>query len=95
MRTFSVISYNKEGYYFPKIQYLNFVNICKRYLFKNKIFIFTKYIGFLIEDLLFHLFYLIEQEIAYIISQVSRTLPFPNPTFINIAGLGWHTIYLV
>jgi hypothetical protein len=54
-------------YYFSKIQYLNFVNIYKYYLFKKEIFIFTKYIGFLIEDLLFYLVYLIELEIVYII----------------------------
>jgi hypothetical protein len=68
MRTFSVGSHDKEGYCFPKIQYLNFVNICERYLFEDKIFVFTKYIGFSIEDLLFHSIYLIECEIAYIIS---------------------------
>jgi hypothetical protein len=71
IRTFSVISYDEEGYYFPKIQHSNFVNICERYLFKDKIFVFTEYIGFSIEDLLFYSIYLIEREIAYIISEVS------------------------
>jgi hypothetical protein len=60
MRTFGVVFYNKEVYCFLKIQYLNFVNICKYYLFENEIFVFTKYIGFLIEDLLFYLIYSIE-----------------------------------
>jgi hypothetical protein len=68
MRTFSIISHDEEGYYFPEIQHPNFVNICERYLFEDKIIIFIKYIGFSIEDLLFHSIYLIEQEIAYIIS---------------------------
>ena len=68
MRTFSITSHDEEVYYFPEIQYPNFINIYKRYLFKGKIFIFIKYIGFLIEDLLFHLIYLIKREIVYIIS---------------------------
>jgi hypothetical protein len=95
MRTFGVASHDEEVYCFPEIQHPNFVNICERYLFEGKIFAFTEYIGFSIEDLLFHSIYPIEREIAYIISQVSRTSPFPRPTFVNITGLGWHTIHLV
>ena len=85
----------EDIYYFPEIRHPNFVNICERYLFEDEIFIFTEYIGFSIEDLLFHSIYLIEREIACIISQVSRILPFLRPTFINITGLGWHIIHLV
>lgn len=71
MRTFDVVSECDEVYYFPEIQYPNFVNICECYLFENEIFVFTEYIGFLIGDLLFYSIYLIEWEIVYIISQVS------------------------
>jgi hypothetical protein len=68
IRTFGVISHDEEVYCFPEIQHLNFVNIYERYLFEDEIFAFTKYIGFSIEDLLFHLIYPTEREIAYIIS---------------------------
>jgi hypothetical protein len=95
MRTFNVASHGEGVYCFPEIQHPNFVNICERYLFEDEIFVFTEYIGFSIEDLLFHSICPTEREIAYIVSQVSRTSPFPNPTFIDIAGLGLHTIHLV
>jgi hypothetical protein len=95
MRTFGVVSHDEEVYCFPEIQYPNFVNIYERYLLEDKIFAFTEYVGFSIEDLLFHSIYPTEREIAYIISQVSRTSPFPNPTLIDIAGLGWHSVHLV
>jgi hypothetical protein len=68
MRTFGIISEYDRVYCFPEIQYPNFVNIYKYYLFKNKIFVFTEYIGFSIEELLFYLIYLIEREIVYIIN---------------------------
>ena len=84
-----------KGYYFPKIQHPNFVNICKRHLFEDKVFIFTKYIRFSIDDLLYNLVYLTKPEIAYIISQVSRNHPFLTPTFVNIASHSQHIVYLV
>ena len=68
IRTFNVVSHDEEVYCFPEIQHLNFVNICERYLFKDEIFIFTEYIRFSIEDLLFHLIYPIKREIVYIIN---------------------------
>lgn len=95
MRTFGVVSHDEEVYCFPEIQHPNFVNICERYLFEDEIFAFTKYVGFSIEELLFHSIYPTEREIAYIISQVSRISPFPRPTFVDMTGLGWHTIHLV
>ena len=88
MRTSGIASECDEVYYFPGIQYSNFVNIHECYLFEDEIFIFTEYIGLSIEDLLLHSIYLIEREIVYIISQVNRISPFPCLTFINIAGLG-------
>ncbi len=95
MRTFGVVSHDEEVYCFPEIHHPNFVNICERYLFKDEIFAFTEYVGFSIEELLFHSIYPTEREIAYIISQVSRISPFPRPTFVDMTGLGWHTIHLV
>jgi len=67
MRTSSTISKYDKVYYFPEIQYPNFVDIHECYLFGDKTFIFTEYIGLSIEDLLFHSIYLTEREIAYII----------------------------
>lgn len=95
MRTFGVVSHDEEVYCFPEIQHPNFVNICERYLFEDEIFAFTEYVGFSIEELLFHSIYPIEREIAYIISQVSRISPFPRPTFDDMTGLGWYKIHLV
>jgi hypothetical protein len=95
MRTSGAASECDEVYYFPEIQHPKFVDIHECYLFEDKTFIFTEYVGFSIEDLLFHSIYPTEREIAYIISQVSRISPFPRPTFVNTAGLDWHTIYLV
>jgi serine/threonine protein kinase len=80
MRTFGVASHDEEVYCFPEVQHLNFVNICERYLFEDEIFVFTEYVGFSIEDMLLHLIYPTEREIAYIISQVSRISPFPRST---------------
>jgi hypothetical protein len=65
MRTFGVVSHDEQVYCFPKIKHPNFVNICERYLFEGEIFVFTKYIRFSIEDLLFHSIYPTEREIAY------------------------------
>jgi hypothetical protein len=36
-----------------------------------------------------------EREIAYIITQVSRILPLPYPTFVDITGPGWHSVHRV
>jgi serine/threonine protein kinase len=82
MRTFGVVSHDEQVYCFPKIKHPNFVNICERYLFEGKIFVFTKYIRFSIEDLLFHSIYPTEREIAYIISQVGRISLFPRSTLL-------------
>jgi hypothetical protein len=95
MRTSGIASECDEVYCFPEIQHPNFVNIHECYLFEDEIFILTEHVGFSIEDLLFHSIYPTEREIAYVISQVSRILPFPARPFVNIAGLGWHTIHLV
>lgn len=95
MRTFGVVSHDEEVYCFPEIQHPNFVNIHECYLFEDEIFIFTEYIGFSIEDLLFHSIYPTEREIAYIITQVSRILPLPYPTFVDITGPGWHSVHRV
>ena len=95
IRTFGVASECDEVYCFPEIQHPNFVNIYECYLFEDEIFIFTEYVGFSIENLLFHSVYPTKPEIAYIISRVSRISPFPTPTFVDIAGPGWHTVHLV
>jgi hypothetical protein len=63
-----------------EIQHPNFVDICEVYLFQNEIFAILEYVGFSIHDLLEHSVYPTEREIAYIISQVSRIIPFLNPT---------------
>jgi hypothetical protein len=84
MRTFGVVSHDKEVYCLPEIQHPNFVNLCERYLFEDEIFAWTEYVGFSIEDLLFHSIYPAEREIAYIIRQVSRISLFPRSTFVNI-----------
>ena len=88
MRTFGVVSEGKpEGEDpFPllEIQYPNFVDICKAYLFRNEIFAIVEYIGFSIKDLLEHSIYPTEHEIVYIISQVSRIIPSFNPTPVLI-----------
>lgn len=80
MRTFRVASRSDEVYYFPEIQHPNFVNICECYLFEDEISALAEYVGFSIEDLLIHSIYPIEQEIAYIISQVSRLSLFKTPS---------------
>ena len=89
------ISMSKKPFPLLGLQHPNFVNIYECYLFKDEIFVFTEYIGFSVSDLLFHSIYLPEREIAYIISQVSRISPFLRSNFVNIAGLGWHSIHLV
>ena len=71
MRTFGLASPDREFYCLLEIQHSNFVNLCERYLFEDKIFVFTEYVGFSIEDLLFHSICSTEREIAYIVSQVS------------------------
>jgi hypothetical protein len=71
MRIFGVVLEGKDPFPLLKIQYLNLVDMCEVYLFRNEIFAIVKYVSFLIEDLLEHSIYLIEREIVYIISQVS------------------------
>jgi hypothetical protein len=41
------------------------------------------------------IYYPTEREIAYIITQVSRILPLPYPTFVDITGSGSHSVHLV
>ena len=105
MRTFGDVSQSDESqgnesqgsevYCLLEIQHPNFVNICECYLVEDEIFVFTEYVGFSIQDLLLHFISPTEQEIAYIIGQVSRISSFPHLTFADIAGLGWDTIHLV
>jgi hypothetical protein len=82
MRTFGAASEGKvvseDKNFFPllEIQHPNFVDICEAYLFRNEISAIVEYVGFSVEDLLQHSIYPTEREIAYIISQVSVTIPF-------------------
>lgn len=107
IRIFNIASEDEHEYesednpggkkWFPllEIKHPNFINIWECYLFKDEIFVFTEYIGFSIRDILHRSIHPTEREIAYIISQVSRISPLPQPTIVNIAGLGWRTIHLV
>jgi serine/threonine protein kinase len=68
---------SEDSTFFPllEIQHPNFVDICEAYLFRNEISAIVEYIGFSVEDLLQHSIYPTEREIAYVISQVSMTIP--------------------
>jgi serine/threonine protein kinase len=80
MRTFGAASEDEMVFPLLEIQHPNFVDICEAYLFRNDISTILEYIGFSVEDLLQHSIYPTEREIAYIISQVSVTIPLLNPT---------------
>lgn len=71
----------KEPFPLLEIQHPNFVDLYEAYLFRGEIFAIVEYVGFSVADLLQHSIYPSECEIAYIISKVSRILPFPKSSF--------------
>ena len=62
-----------------EIQHPNFGEVCEAFKFRNEVFVILEYVGFSIQDLLQRSIYPTENEIAYIITQVSRVPPSLNP----------------
>jgi len=56
------------GFGLPQIHYPNFTDIYKLYYVKDQVFVISKYLDFLLEDLLKHSIWPTETEIAFIIS---------------------------
>ena len=76
VKVFSAASWGGSATYIPLLRILhqNFVEVYKVYFFEGQVFVITEHVGSSLEDLLQKDVCFSEPDIAYIISEVGRTL---------------------